>query len=99
MNGPKAITFAWKTQYKLTVKISPFLLSATNIGVSPASTPTSNGWGSVYYWFDSSTTVTLTAKVISGYKFSGWSGATSGTSTTATVKMSGPMTVTASYTR
>ncbi|HVP15789.1 MAG TPA: hypothetical protein VMT42_00265 [candidate division Zixibacteria bacterium] len=99
MNGPKKITFAWKTQYKLTVKISPFWLSTTNIGVSPASAPTSNGWGSVYYWFDSSTTVTLTAKAISGYKFSKWSGAASVTLATATVKMSGPMTVTATYTR
>jgi hypothetical protein len=99
MNAPKTITVAWKTQYKLTLYISPFSLSATNIGVSPAGTPTSNGWGSVYYWFDSSTTVTLTAKAISGYRFSRWSGATSGTSTTATVKMSGPKTVTATYRR
>jgi len=99
MNGPKAITFAWKTQYKLTVNISPSSLSATNIGVSPAGTPTSNGQGSVYYWFDSSTTVTLTAKAISGYRFSRWSGTASGTLTISTVKMSGPKTVTATYNR
>jgi hypothetical protein len=99
MNGPKTIAFAWKTQYKLTVNISPSSLSATNIGVSPASTATSNGRGSVYYWIDSSTTVTLTAKAIRGYRFSKWSGAISGTLSTATIKMSGALTVTATYTR
>ena len=99
MSGSKTITFAWKTQYKLTVNISPSILSASNVGVSPAGTSTYNGRGSVYYWVDSSTTVTLTAKVIRGYRFSRWSGAASGTSTTLTVKMSGPETVTATYTR
>ena len=83
MSGPETVTFAWKTQYKLTVNINPSSLSATSIGVSPASTATPNGPGSVYYWIDSTTTtVTLTANTISGYKFSRWSGDASGTSTT-----------------
>jgi hypothetical protein len=83
----------------LTVNISPSSLSASSIGVSPASTATSNGAGSVYYWIDSTTTVTLKANTISGYSFSKWSGGASGTSTAATVKMSGPISVKATYTK
>ncbi len=100
MTGPETITFNWKTHYKLTVNINPSSLSASSISVSPASTATPNGAGSVYYWFDSTTTtVTLTANAISGYKFSKWSGDASGKSTTTTVLMSGPKTVTATYTK
>jgi predicted glutamine amidotransferase/acetyl esterase/lipase len=99
MSGPKTITFSWKTQYMLTVYISPSSLSATKIGVSPTSTPTSNGRGSVYYWIDSSTTVALTAKTISGYRFRRWSGAATGTSATTTLKMTAPKTIIATYTR
>ena len=91
------VTASYKTQYKLTIYISPSSLSATNIRVSPASTSRYNGRGSVYYWIDSSTTVTLTAGAISGHRFSRWSGAVSGTSTTVTVNMSGPKTVTGIY--
>jgi hypothetical protein len=43
------------------------------------------------------TTVTLTATVLSGFRFSGWSGACSGTAVTCTVRMSGARSVTATY--
>jgi uncharacterized repeat protein (TIGR02543 family) len=46
----------------------------------------------------SGTTVTLTATAQSGYTFSGWSGAASGTSTSTTIVVTGNTTVTANFT-
>ena len=47
--------------------------------------------------FSLDTLVTLTATVPSGFGFSGWSGACSGTAVTCTVRMSGARSVTATY--
>ena len=49
--------------------------------------------------YNSGTSVTLTATPASGYTFSGWSGACSGTSTTCTVPMTAAKSVTASFTQ
>jgi len=47
--------------------------------------------------YDSGTSVTATATAATGYTFSGWSGACTGTSTTCTVTMSKDATLTASF--
>jgi len=47
--------------------------------------------------FDSGTSVTATAKAKDGYVFSGWSGASTGTSSTCTVKMTKDTTLTATF--
>ncbi|SFO27444.1 Listeria/Bacterioides repeat-containing protein/Por secretion system C-terminal sorting domain-containing protein [Chitinophaga sp. YR627] len=48
--------------------------------------------------YTAGTVVTLTAAPTSGYTFSGWSGAASGTATTTTVTMNSNLAVTASFT-
>jgi len=59
MNGPKTITFNWKTQYQLTISISPSGSGSTN----PAA-------GS--YWYDSGSNIQVTANANPGYTFDYW---------------------------
>ncbi|UPK69768.1 InlB B-repeat-containing protein [Chitinophaga filiformis] len=68
-----------------------------SITASPAAggTVTANPNASSY---TAGTVVTLTATAASGYTFSGWSGAASGTSTTTTVTINSNIAVTASFT-
>lgn len=73
------------SMYTLTVNSSPS--AGGSITKSPNSSTYSAG-----------TVVTLTAQAASGYVFSGWSGAASGTSATATVTMNSNLTVTATFT-
>jgi len=68
-----------------------------SLTASPAAggTVTANPNASSY---TAGTVVTLTATPASGYTFSGWSGAASGTSTTTTVTVNSNLSVTASFT-
>jgi uncharacterized repeat protein (TIGR02543 family)/uncharacterized repeat protein (TIGR01451 family) len=72
----------FKTQYQLTTAVS--------IPGAGTILPASLGW------YDSGTIVTVTQTVKPGYKFTGWSGACTGTAA-CKVTMSAPKTVTAKY--
>ncbi|MBW8688202.1 InlB B-repeat-containing protein [Chitinophaga rhizophila] len=71
--------------YSLSVTASPS--AGGTVSVSPAGNSYTPG-----------TVVTLTAVPASGYTFSGWSGAASGTSTTTTLTMNSNLSVTATFT-
>ena len=83
MNGPKSVTASFT---RITYVLST--------GVSPAGGGSVSGGGT----YNSGTRVTVTANPASGWRFTGWSGACSGTST-CSVLMNGPKSVTASFTR
>lgn len=71
--------------YSLTVTVSPAAGGIVNRSPNAAS-------------YAPGTVVTLTAVPASGYTFTGWSGAASGTSATATVTMNASLSVTAAFT-
>ncbi len=70
------------TQYYLTVTLNPTQGGTTN--------PTSG-------WFNSGSIVAVSANPYSGYSFTGFSGALTGTTTPQNLTMSGPESVTASF--
>ncbi len=76
----------YSTQYYLTTGVSP----AGTGTVSPSSS-----------WFSAGSSVTLTAKAVSGYAFSSWSGSGTGsytgTNNPSTLTMSGPVSETANF--
>ena len=87
MNSDKSVTAIFTstqtTQYTLTTSTS----GSGSISLNPS--------GNVY---DDGTVVTLTATPSSGYVFSGWSGAISGSTNPATLTMNSNMSVTATFT-
>ncbi|HEX2959890.1 MAG TPA: immunoglobulin domain-containing protein [Chitinispirillaceae bacterium] len=88
MTGNKSVTANFSVhvlpRYTLTTTVQPS--AGGSITLSPS--------GDTY---DSGTVVTLTASKASGYDFSNWSGSASGTSTSATVTMTGNKSVTANF--
>ena len=88
MNGPKTITFAWKTQYLLTIQVNP-----TGGGTTTPSV------GS--YWYDPGTSVTIIASPAGGNMWLNWAGSGtgsySGSSVSVSVTMNGPITETANF--
>jgi hypothetical protein len=88
MNGPKTVTFSWKTQYQLTMTVSP---SGGGTTVPAVGT----------YWYDAGSEVTTSATANSGYLFESWSGSGTGsytgTSNPASVTMNAPITQTANF--
>jgi uncharacterized protein (TIGR03437 family) len=81
---PTTYTASFKTQYQLTISASP--------GAGGAVTPASG----VFY--DSGTSVPISATANSGYSFTGWSGSVAApASASTTVTMNAPQTVTASF--
>jgi len=94
MDGPKNVVANWKTQYLLEVLTAPPSLSP-----QPTRNPEGEPGGS--WWYDASTSVTLTAQPISGYTFSHWDvdGNSKGSGVNpTTVSMNGSHTATAHYT-
>ncbi|MEM2971066.1 MAG: PKD domain-containing protein [Candidatus Bathyarchaeia archaeon] len=94
---PSSITWNWKTQYLLTVVTDPS-------GLSPQ--PTRNPLGEAgpvnSWWYDSGTSVTLTAQTVSEYTFNHWDvdGVSKGSGVNPTmVVMDAPHTATAHYTQ
>ncbi len=75
-------TATFKTQYLLTTQASP-------VGGGTISPPSS--------FFDSNSSVPVTAAVNSGFTFVGFSGALAGTANPTSVTMSGPLTLTANF--
>jgi len=66
MNTPKTFTAEYKTQYLLTVRTDP-------AGLSPQPTRNPAGeTGPSSWWYDVSTSVTLTAQSVSEYTFNYW---------------------------
>ena len=87
MNAPKTATANWKTQYQLTMKVSPSGAGTT----SPSAGTT---------WRDAGT-VSISATAFSGYAFSSWTGIGTGKYTgptnLSTITMGGPITETANF--
>jgi uncharacterized repeat protein (TIGR02543 family) len=67
INAPSSITWNWKTQYLLTVVTDPSGLSPQPTRNPAGESGPANGW-----WYDSGTSVTLTAQAVSGYTFDYW---------------------------
>jgi hypothetical protein len=67
MNGPKTAVANWKTQYLLTVVTDP-----SGLTPSPTRNPAGEAGSSNTWWYDSPTSVTLTAQTVTGYSFSYW---------------------------
>ena len=83
-----AITWTWKTQYLLTTSVTPiFPASGGTITRLPDDT-----------WYDSGTTVTLTANPASGFAFGNWSGGLSGSGNPKDILMNSPKNVVANFT-
>jgi len=85
INAPSSITWNWKTQYYLTMQVG---------GGSGTVTPSSG-------WYDSGSSVQISASPSSNYRFDHWTGSGtgsySGTSNPAAVTMNGPITETAYF--
>jgi len=88
MSGAKTVTFSWKTQYQLTVAVSPSGGGTTIPSVGS-------------YWYDSGSKVTISATAVSGYRFQLWTGSGAGSytgpSSSAQITMNGPITETAIF--
>jgi len=84
MNAPKTVTFNYKTQFQLTIQVSPSGTGTT----SPAP-------GS--YWYDSGQTVSISATPSTNCKFDSWSGDITGTSNPTSTAMSGSKSITANF--
>ncbi|MGQ9460466.1 MAG: PKD domain-containing protein, partial [Candidatus Bathyarchaeaceae archaeon] len=94
INAPSSITWTWKTQYLLTVRTDPAGLSPQPTR-NPAGEAGSGGW-----WYDSTTSVQLTAQPVTNYDFLYWDvdGTSQGDKVNPiTVPMDGPHTATAHY--
>jgi PKD repeat protein len=96
MNAPKAAIANWKTQYLLTVVTDPAGLSPQPTRNPVGETGPANSW-----WYDASTSVTLTAQTVIDYTFNHWdlNGTSQGSGMNPiVVVMNAPYTATAHYT-
>jgi uncharacterized repeat protein (TIGR02543 family) len=83
MDGPKTIAASWRTEHLLTI-------------VSPYGTPAGEGW----YTEAAQATATIQDTVtVNGtvYRFTGWTGASTDTSSAVLVTMDAPKTLTATW--
>jgi hypothetical protein len=95
INAPSSITWNWKTQYLLTVQTAPSDLDPQPLRSLGGDANSLNSW-----WYDASTSVTLTSEPVSGYTFTFWDVDMSSQGTginPITVTMNGPHTTTAHY--
>jgi uncharacterized repeat protein (TIGR02543 family) len=86
VSGPGNISPYYHVEYKLTVKVNP------SGGGSVSASPSSADW-----FYDSGTSVMLTASASSGYAFDAWTGDASGTSTSTSISVNAPKSVTANF--
>jgi uncharacterized repeat protein (TIGR02543 family) len=84
-----AVTPAAATTYKATFSTQYLLIAAVNNAAAGAILPATG-------WYNPGTLVSVTATAKPGYKFSGWSGACTGTAA-CKVTMSAPQSVTANF--
>jgi parallel beta-helix repeat protein len=68
ISQPSTIAWTWKTQFIMTVITSPHWLKPQPIRQPDSETGLPNSW-----WYDASSTVTLTANTITGFAFNYWS--------------------------
>jgi hypothetical protein len=90
-----SITWNWKTQYLLTVQTNPSGLSPQPTRNPAGEAGPTNGW-----WYDATTSVTLTAQNVAGYNFADWTvnGASQGSGVNPiSVTMNAAYTATANY--
>jgi hypothetical protein len=95
INQVSSLTWNWKTRYLLTVLTSPTGLTPQPVRNPLGETGPANGW-----WYDASTSVTLTAQSVTGYNFKNWvvDGVSQGNGVNPiTVTMNAPRTSTATY--
>ena len=83
MDGPKAVTARWRTEYLLTIQ-------------STYGTPTGAGW---YGEGETANVTINATVAVNGttYRFAGWAGDASGTNATVGVRMDGPKTIRAEW--
>jgi hypothetical protein len=96
MDGPKNAMANWKTQYLLTVQTNP-----PDLTPQPTRNPSGEAGPANSWWYDTSTSVTLTAQSVTQYTFTYWDvdGASQGNGVNPiTVNMSASHTATAYYT-
>lgn len=96
MNANHTATAHYVLQYLLTVQTDPSGLSP-----QPTRNPTGEAGPANSWWYDASTSVTLTAQSVTGYTFNYWDvdGASQGSGVNPiTVNMNAPHTATAYYT-
>jgi len=96
IDQPKAVTVVWQTQYQLTLTGDDPANGGTSV-VTQVGSPGNDGW----YVSGDAAQLSLTSPVPGGsgirWKFTSWGGAASGTSTSASVIMSGPKSVTLAW--
>jgi hypothetical protein len=97
MSAPKTAIANWKTQHLLTVVTDPSGLTPQPTRNPAGEAGPANGW-----WYDASTSVTLTAQPVTGYPFNRWD--VDGSLKTVgenpiSVSMNTPHTATAHYTQ
>jgi hypothetical protein len=79
-----SITWNWKTQYRLTIAVSP--ANSGSVTLTPAGG-----------WYDPDTVVSCNATEAAGYGWSGWSGDLTGTQRPQNITMDAPKRVTANF--
>ena len=89
LDADSALTWQWKTQRQLAATADP--PAGGRVTLPDGATP-ANG-----LWFDNPTLARVIEIPASGWYFAGWSGDASGLSTTASLVMSRPRTVTATF--
>ena len=95
-----SVVSAWSGTSPITISTIPAYLLTVNITPSGGGTVSVNGQPyTSSLTFSSGTVVNLSASAAQGYNFSSWSGDTTGTSPTTTVTMTGPKTLTATFTQ
>jgi hypothetical protein len=97
MTAAKSVTATFVERYPLTVTVAKVGSKASGtVTSSPAGISCGSDCSETY---NAGTSVKLTAKAGGGSRFSGWSGACSGTATTCTVGMTAVRAVTATFTK
>jgi subtilisin family serine protease len=97
MTAANSVTATFVQSYPLTVTVAKAGSKASGtVTSSPAGISCGSDCSETY---NAGTSVKLTAKAGGGSRFSGWSGACSGTATTCTVGMTAARTVTATFTK
>jgi hypothetical protein len=89
-----AVSDAWQIEEDLTPTLTVKVVGDGNVTSSPAGISCGSDCTET---FEFGTGVTLTAQATAGATFAGWSGACTGSSSTCTLQMNGPRSVTATF--
>jgi len=94
-----SIISSYKTQYLLTLNISPSTLDVSKITMSPAGGNKVSGTGYVSCWYDSSKQILVTpsSTITGGYSWDHWGGDASGTTRAITVTLNKAKIIVANY--